>query len=398
LFCHQAVPEAVPKQIYDFGESRSQRNERRRSLFGAAQQPRIYPVDNEISFSDAARAWTDPNADHGLQPPLDRDTFSPIPDPFQFDVNPAFSADSIASVGIRPVGGQELMPSSGIASCENMKGADGRALRNASSEGSIDAARIPAPRVCGAAFGPGVGGLSIFHNGDMKQMWSWYDRNVVDRRSSVPHLVGAGSGINVEAIATPPGRDFPRTLQDLIGMTTAAKQAQWGENDESDDSSVSFRADVDNFFEDDSDASSEGVGMEGAKAGRGRYDSYFSESQRLLSTGDATSEPSETSLAHRKSTANRAFVASSDVLSPEVRVSFAFDNLSLNNQSVYLARNLKLGELDSCKELFDHTILPSNLVIGFDHASSKGMTKEVPPYLLAAGSLPKQGKDTLAYY
>jgi hypothetical protein len=138
-------------------------------------------------------------------------------------------------------------------------------------------------------------------------------------------------------------------------MTSAAKEAQWGDRDNGSEggSSTGVRAVGINFFEDDSDSSSDlpedesddlGDVMD-SKNSKGLYDSYFGDMRR---PSTETSENAD--LSGRKSSdkrsSNPVVGPSSDMLTPVVRVSHKFDRLALNNQNVDLARAWTLGEWD----------------------------------------------------
>ena len=115
---------------------------------------------------------------------------------------------------------------------------------------NIETERIPCPRLCGASFGPGNGGLAIFHNGDVKKMWVWYKR--ADNVRGVPGLKGdaafadsEGLGVVSNSTATPSSsslstrvggtqqqavsRSGPKTLKELINMTSTAKKVRKSE-------------------------------------------------------------------------------------------------------------------------------------------------------------------------
>jgi hypothetical protein len=147
-------------------------------------------------------------------------------------------------------------------------------------------------------------------------------------------------------------RDFPRTLQDVDDMTTAAKAAQWG--DESEASSASIRGDT--FFEDDSEASSDSAGEAeefmgggGEKDPKDLYSQYFGTSRDLLlapsfSTEDASKDESTVDRVVQDGTP-------SDILAPVVRASHEFDDMALNRQSAALAEGLGLGNVDAIEDV-----------------------------------------------
>ena len=112
---------------------------------------------------------------------------------------------------------------------------------------NIETERVPCPRLCGASFSPGNGGLAIFHNGDVKKMWHWYKRadnvrgapglkgdaafadseslGVVSNGSvgsSIQPLTSQGNGTSKQQQSAP--RSGPKTLKELINMTSTAKK------------------------------------------------------------------------------------------------------------------------------------------------------------------------------
>ena len=205
----------------------------------------------------------------------------------------------------------------------------------------IDTDRIPCPRLCGATFSAGVGGLVMFQNGDVRKLWNWWASS-----SATTHHHTVGD-------ETVTKRDFPRTLQDVDNMTTAAKAAQWG--DESEASSASIRGDT--FFEDDSEASSDSAGEAeefmggggGEKDPKDLYSQYFGTSRDLLAAPSVSTEDGSKD----ESTVDRVVQdgTPSDILTPVVRVSHEFDNMALNRQSAALAEGLGLGNVDAIEDV-----------------------------------------------
>jgi hypothetical protein len=153
-------------------------------------------------------------------------------------------------------------------------------------------------------------------------------------------------------------------LKDLIEMTAAAKDAQWGERDESEASSAGFRALGDNFFEDDdsdaSSASAEGQAAEELADGseqknqKRMYDDYFGGHRRPVAQPSSVSQASSDHL-DKPGTEEESPAPgpASDLLAPIVHVSHEFVRLALNNQSVELAEGLKLGDLNAVRETLD---------------------------------------------
>jgi hypothetical protein len=115
---------------------------------------------------------------------------------------------------------------------------------------NIETERVPCPRLCGATFGSGNGGLAIFHNGDVKKMWSWYKRadtvrgiagpkgdaafsdaeglqvmssnSVARGNPSISSSQVEGSLSQTQAMS----RLGPKTLKELMNMTATAKKVR----------------------------------------------------------------------------------------------------------------------------------------------------------------------------
>lgn len=138
-------------------------------------------------------------------------------------------------------------------------------------------------------------------------------------------------------------------------MTGAAKEAQWGEHDESDASSTGFPALGNNFFEDDDEGSSDSgdeQAEEVAEASKNQkriHDNYFSGYQRSLIEPLANNRDSldqTEAEVDADDVFSRTVEPASDMLSPLVKVSRDYDQLSLNYQSRDLATGWKLGDFN----------------------------------------------------
>ena len=209
---------------------------------------------------------------------------------------------------------------------------------------------------------------TAFHNGNVQKMWHWWERSDPTRLAAIPGMIGepslndsklwrdysvAGSVGVTRNSPTLTSTNCPRTLKDLVNMTNAAKEAQWGEHDESDASSTGFPALGGNFFEDDSDASSDSGDEpveEGAEVSESKrppkdfFGSYFGTHQRPLplpSDASHTSKREDAPTGVFSSTVGPA----SDMLTPQVKVSREFDRIALNRQSPDLALGWELGDL-----------------------------------------------------
>jgi hypothetical protein len=181
-------------------------------------------------------------------------------------------------------------------------------------------------------------------------MWEWYEKRDPSRIASVPGLIGEPS---LQDLFSQSGKDFdtdgenntatgirksssPRTLNDLVSMTVSAKEAQWGQQEESGEISTEFPALGNDFFEDDSNASSDS----GAE--------HFEDSTDKI---EYYTQPKDKSMAREamdisKITSPVSSDVASEMLTPSVKVSTAYINISLNHQTVELAKRWKLGDFD----------------------------------------------------
>jgi hypothetical protein len=182
-------------------------------------------------------------------------------------------------------------------------------------------------------------------------MWEWYEKRDPSRTASVPGLIGepsiqdlflqTGKQIDSDTENATSGirtSSSPRTLNDLLSMTISAKEAQWGQQDESGALSTEFPVFGSDFFDDDSNASSDS----GAD--------HFEDSIEKIDYDTQTKYKSMLSASETIENAKRAFPLNSDVasemLTPSVKVTKEYIKISLNNQCVELAKGWKLGDFD----------------------------------------------------
>jgi hypothetical protein len=247
-----------------------------------------------------------------------------------------------------------------------------------------------------------------FHNGDVKRMWRWWERSDPVRLAAVPGLIGEPSlndpkkqestvylsvANESSSLPTRSSANCPRTLKDLLAMTGAAKEAQWGEQDESEASSTGVPALGSNFFEDDSDVSSE-LGEDqaedvaeasGSKIPKRVYESYESYQRSLveaLAGSQKTLDQSE-----KEGVADGVFSRTvgpaSDMLSPLVKICRQYDKWALNHQSPDLARDWKLGDFNVGAASSNDASQQSCVSLG---------VHVVDDALVSQGSLSKRGK------
>jgi len=201
-------------------------------------------------------------------------------------------------------------------------------IASSSTNNIIDmsrAERVPCPRLCGASFGMGIGGTSgsggliVFHNGQVRKMWSWFQNDAAHRMSSEgtvrygstspAELLSPSHTLELEhqqhkeelndnksnTLSRRPSsslfqdqnhinsmrqldptffsRQYPRTMLDLIEMNDRAKIVQWGEDiDAQSNSGDEDTASESSNEEEDDDTN----GEDGAGGVRGKNYANFS--------------------------------------------------------------------------------------------------------------------------
>lgn len=228
--------------------------------------------------------------------------------------------------------------------------------------------RVPCPRLCGATFSPGLGGLVGFNNGQINKMWSWYTKNELRRKSS---------GLKYSSTMKE-NSSYPRLKKDLDDMITAAKDAQWGENQEDHGTADNESEDSNDDPFDDLSSEDEGEvdsiapsGQEGADKSESVYQPYFGGDQNptaypFTSGSNSTTDggvidskrvPITHNLSVAEVVSDLAVVGlhslrqissfdgpTSDVLAPVVCICFDTDLTMFNGQTAELAANLLLGD------------------------------------------------------
>lgn len=334
-------------------------------------QIRVFPAETPEApvVNDAARAWARPldgKSSSRVDQRRGRDgqgksatvegTSTGMP--FDMDVPVAYN---IAAVPEGPVGSTvgllsgSSMPVTAVGQDDDEKANDDARDAVVLME-KIETDRIPCPRLCGATFSPGIGGLAVFSNGSVKKMWGWFGKMDSTLLSDVPGLIGEGLAQSSEQpesaleLKVPQKRDFPRTLKDLVEMNAAAKEAQWGEQNDSDGVSADIQALGANFFDEDSEGSSESGDDDSDDLGEGSklYDSYFGETDRTsMEAQHLNRDVNDQKQSDSKKSADHLSGPSSDMLAPSVNVTYAYHKLSLNEQCIELAKGWKLGSIVS---------------------------------------------------
>lgn len=196
-----------------------------------------------------------------------------------------------------------------------------------------------------------------FHNGAVKKMWHWWERSDPTRLPPMPDSIGeqplsdssgplysvdnVGGSAKSQKLST---ANCPRTLKDLNDMVKTAKEAQWGEHNDSDHSSTGLPVLGENFFEDDSDMSSDvgedhyddGVDMQDAS--QTKKSGAHGPSNRVVSTAVELMDRSENVMF------NQVAGVSSDMLTSVVKITHTFDRVALNNQKKEYAELWMIGD------------------------------------------------------
>ena len=119
----------------------------------------------------------------------------------------------------------------------------------------VDPQRVPCPRLCGAVFAPGISGLVSFRNGEVKKMWSWYEKGA----GRLPKDGTTTTKTDSEPSRSVDGQSYPRSFQDLLTMTNTVKDTQWGQTGRIDNSQHelgmddNIGGDVNDSLDDDDD-------------------------------------------------------------------------------------------------------------------------------------------------
>jgi hypothetical protein len=209
--------------------------------------------------------------------------------------------------------------------------------------------------------------MTVFNNGGVKRMWRWWEKSDPTRLASVPGLIGEPSlhdtivqqgslhlddeGVDhTTTFRKVSSLNYPRTLKDLLSMTEAAREAQWGERGESEAFSSEFPVIGNDFFEDDSDESSDSEEehveetLQWSDQENQRKVSY---SSNPVTARSKAAQISNDAVDESKDALALSAGAASDMLTPQVKVSNEFNHISLNNQSPDLAAAWKLGDFDT---------------------------------------------------
>lgn len=277
----QVVPEAIPRSTavkstdmrrLEMSPARPSRSMLRTGF--SANQAKVYPEDREgTSLFDAAGFWgTDTQNNRSDDPFSEQTALSPPQKksvgggdplmshsrrpteggvmPFDLEVPVAYGSVTAGNItglqiGVNDITSGKVGATTGMGVVEEGDNVAGGVRETNAMMENIETDRVPCPRLCGASFGSGNGGLAIFHNGEVKKMWYWYQRADTVRVSGAPGVKGDAVFSDAESIelvlgssgktSQPPSPQAgkqkmaisssgPRTLKELMSMTTSAKE------------------------------------------------------------------------------------------------------------------------------------------------------------------------------
>ena len=189
---------------------------------------------------------------------------------FQFDLD---VAGDVAPNTATPTEGVAKSPANAADAVAKGDSKESQGAASGSKTSTVDAFRamtMPCPRLCGATFGRGDGGMIIFSNGDVRRQWTWFQAEQQSSKDAGKHpmnkLDNKGQRPKEDSDKT---QQCPRTMLDLMRMNAAAKIAQWGVDDADEDSGQSD--DESSVGSDDSSRSSSSSSSDGSE----EFESFF---------------------------------------------------------------------------------------------------------------------------
>jgi len=199
---------------------------------------------------------------------------------FQFELDVAGDAAPSAAMpgeGVPPSAKSPANAADAIAEGNNIESQNVAAGSRTSTVDPFRAMNVPCPRLCGATFGKGGGGLIIFSNGDVRRQWTWFQAEQQSSRDAGKVPISKPDDKGIEKGGDKKSQQYPRMFFDLMRMNSAAKIAQWGVDDADDESGHSD--DESSIGSDDSSSSSSASSSDGSE----EFESFFL--QQTTSTG-----------------------------------------------------------------------------------------------------------------
>ena len=244
---------------------------------------------------------------------------------------------------------------------QSVETSEGEAQRRKTILNAINTRDVPCPRLCGAIFSPGMGGLICFQNGEVEKMWAWFkqlDAYPLEIKG-IPFLKSKDPDPFHESkddINEKVPQKAPRTLKDLIDMKEASEDAQWGlEEDSAVTDAEGSDGSLDEIF---SDGESDYDGDTDSDDSEDMYYKYFGKPKSLTAVHSSisvtrTGTPSQVAenkekmkIATKKRVTTRDRLnnrPTTDLLAPIVSVRHAYDS-HFNGQSPELAERFLLGD------------------------------------------------------
>ena len=293
---------------------------------------------------------------------------------------------------------------------QSVETSEGETQRRKTILNAINTRDVPCPRLCGASFSPGMGGLLCFRNGEVEKMWAWYKQSDTRPLESkgMPFLKSKDSDLfheskddNDEKVP----QKTPRTLKDLIDMKEASEDAQWGrEEDSAATDAVGSDSSIGELL---SDGDSDDDGDTDSDDSEDLYDKYFGKPKRLIavhssisvartdipSRSPETNEKIKAAAKKRSTTRDRQNNGpTTDLLAPIVSVRHAYDS-HINGQSPELAERFLLG--DWCTPTWQKTCEIDSSErddVNFDSSEQQSRIRHFRPIM------PKKQKSTVSSY
>ena len=202
----------------------------------------VFPYEKDIVMVDAASHWVEKTEDMISPTGEEIQVFAPS------DAQPNASSSTLvtesATFGVPSKMGPPLVEKD-HANNEKDRERVNKMLKE-------DSQRIPCPRLCGALFSHGKDSLSVFNNGSVGKLWTWYSEK--EKQTEITDYEERQEQHDKELRTK---KVYPRSLKDLLSMTHVAKEAEWGDKAYSEEIEEHLLPYNENLFEMDSDESSD---------------------------------------------------------------------------------------------------------------------------------------------